>query len=190
MSLYLLKPPGEEMISLPEGKTYLRVEHNFDDDCLLGLIRSTREALETVIQKSILKQTWKYVINGDFFLRKNQLSFCANSTTIPLPRSPLIKIIDVTLDGQKLDGKKYSFEKFSSAIRLHMSIDCKKNGPLEVVYEAGIAENAQNIPYQLKLANLMLLANAYQERYSGRSEGLFSKGVRQLLSPFINLRLY
>ncbi|MDR3151219.1 MAG: hypothetical protein LBT67_00005, partial [Holosporaceae bacterium] len=98
-------------------------------------------------------------------------------------------IVDVTLDGKKIDDRKYGFEKADSMLRLNMSVGYKKPRALEVVYEAGIVEDVQNIPYQLKLANLMLLANAYQERYSHKNDDIFSRGVRQLLSPFLNLRL-
>jgi uncharacterized phiE125 gp8 family phage protein len=189
MNLYLLKPPEKEMILLEEGKNYLRIDHDFDDDCLTSLIRSTREALETVIQKSVLRQTWKYIINGNFFLLEKYVSFCGNIIKIPLPKPPLIKIVDVTLDGKKIDNEKYGFEKVDSTLRLNMSMNSKKHRALEVVYEAGIVEDVQNIPYQLKLANLMLLANAYEERYSHKNDDIFSKGVRRLLSPFLNLRL-
>jgi uncharacterized phiE125 gp8 family phage protein len=190
MNMYLVKPPEKEMISLEEGKNYLRVDHDFDDDCLTSLIRSTREALETVIQKSVLRQTLKYIINGNFFLREKYVSFCGNTVIIPLPKPPIIKIVSVTLDGKKIDDEKYCFEKSDSTLILNMRMDCKKPRTLEVIYEAGIAEDCKDIPYQLKLANLMLLANAYQERYSHKNDDIFSKGVRRLLSPFLNLKLY
>jgi hypothetical protein len=40
------------------------------------------------------------------------------------------------------------------------------------------------------LANFMLVANAYQERFSYNSNGIISKGVQQLLDPFLNLRIF
>ena len=66
----------------------------------------------------------------------------------------------------------------------------KINYPIIIKYKAGISDQAENIPYQLKLANLMLVANAYQERYSYSQNNVISQSVKELLMPFLNLRIF
>jgi uncharacterized phage protein (predicted DNA packaging) len=198
VNLRLIEAAVDEIISLKEAKEYLRIDHDFDDEVITTLIKSTREAMESVVQKTILKQTWEYTIYNDIINNltakgEKHPSFSNGLLTIPLPKPPIIKIIHVTLDSKELELRQYRFEKigarFSVSI-IYRSIPNYKNvKAIAITYEAGIVENAKEVPYQLKLANLMLLANAYQERYSYKSEGIMSAGVRQLLSPFLNLRL-
>ena len=45
MKLILIEQPTDEIISLEETKNYLRIDHDFDDDLLKMLIKSTRAAM-------------------------------------------------------------------------------------------------------------------------------------------------
>ncbi|MDR2067793.1 MAG: head-tail connector protein [Holosporaceae bacterium] len=199
MQLNLIKKPESEIISLQETKNYLRLDHDFDDNLIASTIKSTREALESIIQKSILKQTWEYVLdncsicNFDFGESDYPSIFC-DIIKIPLPKPPIMKIVSVTIDGKEQKEVKYSVEKinykFCLCVNCGKSI-CRRNKiSIKIVYKAGIADKVDNIPYQLKLANLMLVANAYQERFSYKQDGVISQGVKQLLSPFLNLRIF
>ncbi len=57
MNLELIAQPNSEIITLQEVKDYLNIDHDFEDNLLELLIKSTREAIETIVQKSIIKQT-------------------------------------------------------------------------------------------------------------------------------------
>ncbi|MDR3187465.1 MAG: head-tail connector protein [Holosporaceae bacterium] len=199
MQLNLIKKPESEIISLQETKNYLRIDHDFDDTLIVNTIKSTREALESIIQKSILKQTWEYALdkcsicNFDFGESDYPTIFC-DIIKIPLPKPPIIKIVSVMIGEKEQKEGKYSVEKinhkFCLCISYGKSISHRNRISIKVVYEAGIADKVENIPYQLKLANLMLVANAYQERFSYKQDGVISQGVKQLLSPFLNLRIF
>jgi uncharacterized phiE125 gp8 family phage protein len=199
MQLNLIERPAEEIISLEETKNYLRIDHNFDDALILNLIRSTREAVESIIQKSIVKQTWEYVLSSrsvweQGFCGDDYPSVFGDIMRIPLPKPPVIKIVSVTVGESALERRKYAVDKIDS--RFYINICDKKllnrrnNVDINIKYEAGIANNVENVPYQLKLANLMLVATAYQERFSYGQNGFISQGVKQLLSPFLGLRLF
>jgi uncharacterized phiE125 gp8 family phage protein len=112
---------------------------------------------------------------------------------IPLPKPPIMKIIDVKIDDREVDPSKYSLEttggKFCLCVNDRALFRSKRKISIEIRYEAGISDNPANIPYQLKLANLMLVANAFQERFSYPPNNFVSQGVKQLLSPFLNLRV-
>ncbi|MDR1982794.1 MAG: head-tail connector protein [Holosporaceae bacterium] len=200
MELNLIEKPSSEIITLEEAKNYLRIDHDFDDNLILSFIRSTREAMESIIQKSIMKQTWEYKLHDssicDFdFHESDYPSIFSGTMRITLPKPPIIKIISVAVDEAEINPGKYSLEKVSNKFYLCVNSEkffsvSRRKISVNVVYEAGIADCVENIPYQLKLANLMLVANAFQERYSYKQNSVISQGVKQLLGPFLNLRVF
>ncbi|MDR2765943.1 MAG: head-tail connector protein [Holosporaceae bacterium] len=199
IQLNLIEKPSKEIISLEETKNYLRIDHDFDDVLILNLIKSTREAVESIIQKSIVKQTWEYVLTSSSiweqgFYGDDYPSVFGDTMRIPLPKPPIIKVVSVTVGEDELEKRRYSIERMDSKFCLHIKdkklFNRRNRTVIKIKYEAGIADNVENIPYQLKLANLMLVATAYQERFSYGQSGLISKGVKQLLSPFLNLRFF
>jgi hypothetical protein len=199
MQLSLVEKPREEIVSLEEVKNYLRISHDFDDSLLDLIIKSTREAMESIIQKSVMVQTWAYTINNDSICYNgvNEDDFpviCYDIIRIPLPKPPVAKIISVKIDNQEIDNQHYRLEKFNSRFCLCLSsaevLNARRKASIIIEYEAGISDKKENIPYQLKLANLMLIANAYQERYSYNQNSVISQGVKRLLEPFLNLRIF
>lgn len=199
MQLTLVKKPLQEIISLEEVKNYLRIDHDFDDNLLRTLISSTRAAMEAIIQKSIMIQTWEYVLNidslADFYSENTELPTISYGViNIPLPKPPVIKIVELTAGGTVINAEHYALEKINTKFCLcfaYRKIMTKNSMfPIVIRYEAGIADKIENVPYQLKLANLMLIANAYQERYSYNQNSIISQGIKQLLTPFLNLRIF
>lgn len=199
MKLTLVQTPTEEIITLSEVKNYLRIDHDFDDNLLKMLIKSTREAMESIIQKSVMNQIWRYEIGIDaltgFYSDKADFpTISYGCVNIPLPKPPVIKILSLIANGSEVDKEKYMLERIDSKFCLCFSykkiIERKAIFPIIITYETGIANKVENIPYQLKLANLMLIANAYQERYSYNQNNVISQGVKQLLTPFLNLRIF
>lgn len=198
MMLSLIKSYDEEIISLEEAKNYLRIEHDVEDKFISGLIKSTREAIEAIIQKSIVLQKWKYEIDSSSmcYLDSGDSGlpcFFCGSVNIALPKPPVINIESVSINNVKLGANAYKLEKMSNKYCLYVNYTNErlldKNMSVSVIYNAGMAENSENIPYQLKLANLMLLSNAYQERFAYNSANIISSGIKQLLSPFLNMRI-
>jgi hypothetical protein len=200
IQLNLIEKPSQEIITLDEAKNYLRIDHDFDDNLILSFIKSTREAMESIIQKSIMKQIWEYKLYNssisDFdFIESDYPSIFSGTMKITLPKPPIIKIISVAIDNKELSSGKYSLGKINNKFCLCINSkkflsDGRRKISIDIVYEAGIADCVENIPYQLKLANLMLVANAFQERYSYRQNSVISQGVKQLLEPFLNLRIF
>jgi hypothetical protein len=196
MQLNLIEGSSGEIVTLEEAKNYLRIDHDFDDNLISVLIKSTREALEAIIQKSILKQVWEYSVENqsisDFYFNSSDYpNIFKNTLKISLPKPPVRNILAVKINGEEIDLDKCSLDTVGN--RFCLCIECnfamkKSKISFSIRYETGISNNVENIPYQLKLANLMLVANAFQERYS-YSENIISQGVRQLLTPFLNLRM-
>ena len=199
MQLILVQKPTVEIITLNEVKNYLRIDNDYDDILLEMLIKSTREAMEAIIQKSVMTQIWKYEVNIDNFaeLYNNKMSLPRISDgciKIPLPKPPVVKIISLTSNEKEISKEYYNLEKdgakFFLSFAFKKAIEKKSMFPLAITYETGIANDIKHIPYQLKLANLMLVTNAYQERYSYNNDTIISQNVKQLLTPFLNLRIF
>lgn len=199
MELNLIEKSTSEIISLKEAKNYLRVDHDFDDCLISGMIRATRDAIEALIQKSILQQKFEYIIlnramcNFDFF-EERYPSILGQFMRIPLPKPPIISIDTVFVDNNEVEPRKYTLEKLSNSFCV--CINTKKiknmnnNSVIKIIYNAGLALSPAEVPYQLKLANLMLTANAYQVRFFYKNNTDISVGVKQLLSPFLSLRIF
>lgn len=199
MKLALIEQPTDEIITLKETKNYLRIDHDFDDDLLNMLIKSTRTAMEAIIQKSIMSQTWEYTIDHNSvsnsrYERRDIANVSCGIVTIPLPKSPVVNILSVKMGNETVESAAYCLEKFTN--KYCLILNCKNlpskkvKYPIVIRYKSGISTTVENVPYQLKLANLMLVANAYQERYSYSQNNVISQSVKELLMPFLNLRIF
>ncbi len=58
MALALLSGPASEPISLAEAKTFLRVDHDDEDDFLSSLITTSRLQVEAAMGLSLVTQQW------------------------------------------------------------------------------------------------------------------------------------
>jgi len=199
MQFTIERRPTEEIVTLNEVKSYLKIDDDYENDILELLIKSTREAIEAIIQKSVISQVWRYEVNmnnlNDCYHKKiGSPDLNGGYIKISLPKPPIIKILSLTSNGKEISEENYSLErentKFCLCFFFEKVIRKKSMFPIVITYEAGIADSAKNVPYQLKLANLMLIANAYQERYSYDHTTIISKDVKQLLGPFLNLHIF
>ena len=193
MKLELIQQPDIEIVSLQEAKEYLGISHDFEDDMLKFLIKSTREAIESVMQKSVIHQTWQYTLSRNEFANLNsdgRPCIFGSVIKIPMPRPPLLDVIGVKIDDKIIDRRRIKVEKVLNTFYVYIlnvkNFDASEN--VTITYTAGLASLPTAVPYQIKLANLMLIANAYQNRYHSTSS--IPQGIRELLNPFLNLRIF
>ncbi len=109
---------------------------------------------------------------------------------IPMPRPPVLDIVKVVVDDKIVDNRKIRLEKINNTFFLYINNirNFENAKKIEIIYDAGIALFPTSVPYQIKLANLMLVANAYQDKYHSTYQ--MPCGIRELLSPFLNLRIF
>lgn len=114
MSLKVTKTKiGQEVLSLSDVKSWLRISFNSDDDLLNNLIIQSRELVETYINQSIVET--KIVCEA------------SPRETLVLPYGPIISISGVTdFDGNDIeytwDGFEISFEPlYSNTITTYIS---------------------------------------------------------------------
>ncbi|MDR1333898.1 MAG: head-tail connector protein, partial [Holosporaceae bacterium] len=165
MQLNLIEESSGEIITLEETKNYLCINHDFDDSLISILIKSTREALEAIIQKSILKQVWEYKMENqpvsNFYFNSNDYpNIFKNTLKISLPKPPIRKILAVKINEEEIDLNKCSLNTIGDRFCLcivNNFLAKKSKISFSIRYETGISDDVGNIPYQLKLANLMLM---------------------------------
>jgi Phage gp6-like head-tail connector protein len=64
MTSILLTGPAIEPISLEETKTFLRIEHNDEDELIAALIAGARSHIEAQTQTALITQDWRVVLDA------------------------------------------------------------------------------------------------------------------------------
>src|SRR5215468_1358403 len=64
MTSILLTGPAIEPISLAETKTFLRVEHDDEDQLITALIAGARSHIEAQMQTALITQDWRMVLDA------------------------------------------------------------------------------------------------------------------------------
>lgn len=91
MGLQIVTPPAIEPLTLDDAKLHMRVDSTDDDTLISALITAARNKIEGYTQRTLITQTWEYV-----------LDMPNNKQRIPQP--PLQRINNITLidtDGSK-----------------------------------------------------------------------------------------
>jgi uncharacterized phiE125 gp8 family phage protein len=84
-SLRLVVPPMNEPLTLIQAKTFLRIEHNADDEPVTRAIMAARQAAEQHMRCALLPQTWEYTIANP------------QATCLRLPWGPAQSIVSIQL---------------------------------------------------------------------------------------------
>lgn len=170
MMLTLLESSEIEPITLTEVKAHLRLDTDSEDDLLNGLIAAATNMVEAYLGKSLIKKTWRFVINstGD------------GMQGIELPRCPLIEVLSVSRlqpNGISHAIKRYTLDPYT----LRPTVLCYSLQPIEVIYDAGFGLLPKHIPASIRQALIMLVVHFYENR-GGVME--IPTLVKTLLAPF------
>lgn len=162
----------QEIWSLGQVKNYMRVEANYDDDLILGLIDTAITAAENFTKLNFISKQIKFVCNiygkREFLLKYN-------------PVLRILKVIkkfkdqenELTLDDYVIDQNILALTKFLN------------NENLTVEYVSGYDKD--NIPHAIKHGIMLHIAEMY-DRQAQNCIGL-SKEVKNLYLPYRNIRM-
>ncbi len=64
MGLSLVTPPALEPLTVPEVKTFLRIDSALEDTILTSLVKAAREEVEHFTRRALITQTWDYTIDA------------------------------------------------------------------------------------------------------------------------------
>ena len=156
--------PPVEPVTLDEIKEHLRMQEINDfDSMLLGLIKSSREWVESAIGRSLIQQTWKYYLQdwppGDEF----ELPFP------PLQSVTSIKYTDSDGTQTEWSNSEYEVDTDSEPGRVILgygytwpSTTLHPKNPIEIEFIAGYdddglspADYRPNIPQAIKAAIML-----------------------------------
>jgi len=186
MSIVVVAPPASEPVSLAEAKLYLRIDHNAEDVLIASLIGAAREAVEAGIGRALITRRVRESL--DIWRRE-----AVNGAVLGL--GPVTEVVAVRLlanNGAQsiIDPERYRLEGNRDRPRLvfpsGFPATLRSAGGIEIEYDAGYAEAAEDLPIALRLATLQIVASLYELR---QGEGGVPETARALMRPYAPARL-
>jgi uncharacterized phiE125 gp8 family phage protein len=186
-----LAAPALEPVTRDEAKAHLRVTDTAEDALIDRLIAAAREACEAHTGRAFLAQTFRLV--RDAWPEK----LCAS-----LPHPPLVAVDEVRLydaggNAMVWDAASYQVDTRYTPGRLCLKtgwlwpLPGRRQGGIEIDFQAGYGASASDVPAALRQAVLMLVAHLYENREAVATGGAFEipQGAGALLAPYRVLSL-
>lgn len=196
MSLVLISPPTQDVVTLAEAKEHLRVDAN-DDDTLIGrligqVVASLDPASGGTLGRALRPQTWE--------LRLAEFPLCP----IRLPFPPAIEIESIKYDAadgaeQTVAGSDYRLIGQGAFQPVRLSLSYGASWPaaryseeaVRIRFVAGYDaddEGGDRLPTAIKVAALLMIGDLYENRETVAVGAVSSKiemsaPVEQLLLP-------
>lgn len=155
-TLKVIEVIGQEPVSLEDMKNYLRVDVTDDDVLISNLIKTARDYIERITNRSIVLKRYEYILD-DF-----------PNGHIQLPRPPLVSVEQLTY--KTIDGTEMLYSDYIVDVEGEPARIIAPNGwpseslypvnAVKVTYQAGYSQ----IPESLKHAIFMLVAHWYENR--------------------------
>ena len=177
-SKYILKTDNAELaVSLIDTKLYLSVDHNDEDALITLLIKSATSIFEKYTGIDVLNKTYTMYLDFFPFYKRygNRVEENFNVYTIQVKKSKLQSINSIKYYSnnvlETLDSSKYDFtqDNFYSRIYLINDNDCfpdtdDRKQAVEIEFIAGNGDTSADIPDQIKLILLRIIAYLYVNR--------------------------
>ncbi|MCC8377735.1 MAG: head-tail connector protein [Rickettsia endosymbiont of Graphium doson] len=162
----------QEVWSLEQVKNYMRVEANYDDDLILGLIDAAITAAENFTKLNFISKQIKFVCNiygkREFLLKYN----------------PVLRILKVT---KKFKDQENELTLDDYVIDQNILALTKSLNNEELTVEYISCYDKDNIPHAIKHGIMLHIAEMY-DRQAQNCVGL-SKEVKNLYLPYRNIRM-
>ena len=191
MPAILLNAPASEPVSLAEAKSYLRVEHDDDDDLIAALIAAARVQVEAQTRRALITQTWRLV--RDVWPAGGALPILP----VPLREVTAIGVYDADGMIQPLDVDDFHIDTVSAPAILDFGRGAppapgRLHAGIEIDIEAGYGDAAADVPEPLRQAIRLLVAHWYENRRIVAASGEVASlpvSVSALIAPFRVLSL-
>lgn len=186
----VIKEPNDEVVTLEDVKSFLKITNIEDDGILNTLIKAARKTIEQFTSKVFLSQEQEITINCSSlnFSLHDELNNCDVFVTMPV--SPIQKIISVKVINNTSESliKNFKLVNFGTYYKLLLNSNLiNKYSILKIGYIAGF-KNPSDVPEPLKVATIMLINDMYKEKDISTQERV-SRGVRYLIRPYCNVAI-
>ena len=155
--------PTTEIWTVSEVKDYLKVDTSADDTLISTLIQSARQAAESYLNQALITQT----ITEKLDRLSNPLLYLSVSPVISVSS---FQYADSNNSTQTFDATNYVVDTFNKPARLSLAYG--KSWPtlygnindVTITYTAGYSTQPSGVPYQIRQAILMMVADSYDNR--------------------------
>jgi len=172
----LVTPPAIEPITLKEAKLHLRIDGNEEDSLIVALITAARQKAEDYTRRAFITQTWELVLDSV-------------GRQLYLPRPPVQAIDAVILDGEAVVAENYSLVG-QGVFYTKIPLNAVNPGGLVIRYTSGYGGTAEDVPWAIRQAILMLVAHLYEHRGDEGDEAVeLPLTVKTLLQPYRVMQL-
>ena len=188
MTPILLSGPVIEPLSLPEAKSWLKIDTNEEDNLVLALITSARLVIETHAGIQMNTQSWRIVMDR-----------WPDTATLALPLRPLIsidaiRIFDAGGTAATVDQADYLLDIAGAQPRLHFIKHPPHPGQplagIEIDAVSGFGSAAIDVPEPLRQAMRLLMARWYENRGDASEDARsIPRPVAALVSSWRSVRL-
>lgn len=185
MDYVKLTDSNAPVISLYEAKEHLRIDTDYDDNTVLGLIGAAKEYIEDYLHTALTTQQWVLVMD----------SF---QPVVKVYKAPILSIDSITY--RNMTGEERILEQSYYTVNISAQpavitqnngnyryySDLYPTGGVRIHFTAGY-DNPSSIPQPIILAMKMLVAQWYENREpvtTGGSVNALPFAVEALLRPY------
>lgn len=191
MALALTSGPAEEPVTVAEAKAHLRIDGSAEDILIASLIVTSRLHVEAALGFALITQGWRLTLDK-----------WPEGGTVLFPLRPIRSVTSVTVRDESGDAVVVSSSGYlldGEALRPRL-VPCDGTWPapgrqtngIEIAFEAGIGDEAADIPQPIRHAILLLVAHWYEHRDPleiGSAGAAIPPLVSDLLKPYREVRL-
>lgn len=163
MAATLIEEPAIEPLTLAEAKSFLRVEHDADDDLIGVLMKAARCEVESATRRALITQGWRIAL--DCWPASGRIV----SPASPLRAVTVARVRDAGGDASALDLSAFTLDTVSSpgVIEFDRGLVTEpgqKIAGIEIEITAGYGETSASVPEPLRQAMRLLIARYYEQR--------------------------
>lgn len=196
MALVLTSGPAEEPVTVAEAKAHLRLDGSAEDILIASLILTSRLHIEAALGIALISQGWRLTL--DRWPEKPW----SETGAVRFPLRPVRSVTSVTVrdsdgaptvlapEGYLLDGEAL-LPRLVPRDGTWPPPGLPANG-IEILFEAGLGEAAEDVPEPIRHALLLLVAHWYEHRDPleiGPAAAAIPAAVSDLLKPYREVRL-
>jgi len=209
-NLSLVSAPVNDILTVSEAKTHLRVDNSSDDTYITNLIKLCTKCAENYTNRAFITQTYKVFFDNYYDnnldnvwwngIVQGHIGSFVMKKYIELPFAPLqsvthFKTYDEDDNATTFSSDNYSVSSYSGdfANRGRISLKNGNSWPtytkpidgIEIQFVCGYGDNASDVPLQIKQGVLEEIAFRYENRGDRLDQQKINSDISQgLLSQF------
>ncbi len=197
----MVTPSATPLVSLDDIKMHLRVDHNAEDNYLLGLVAAAVQWCEQLTRRCFLSST--YVLHLDDFpssLRLNRgAHYSISRREIRILPSPLLSVESITYLADADTRETLATDRYDVIADAHVPLVLPvydgswpdaivHPSSVQIAFTAGYGASPSDVPWPIIQAVMMLAGHLYENREATAPIQIHSVpyAVEALLAPYVH----